>query len=168
MNDSQLATKEAVLDLAVMSKAAGTLKALMQHLATDRVLVEGSTHRSGATFARVGDTVLRVSSEVEKSPVVFNWAQNVVRYTPDRVSVNIASATLGELLDCQRELEKNGPGEAWVQVTEWITLMRQEGEPQPLQIEIVNAKEVFSPAKILSVKRDDSGKLSGATIEPIA
>jgi hypothetical protein len=46
--------------------------------------------------------------------------------------------------------------------------MRQETEPAaPLKIEIVNAKEVFSPAKILSVKRDDSGKLSGATIEPV-
>jgi len=37
-----------------------------------------------------------------------------------------------------------------------------------MKIEIVNAKEVFSPpAKILTVKRDDSGKLSGATIEPV-
>jgi len=32
---------------------------------------------------------------------------------------------------------------------------------------IANAKEVFSPAKILTVKRDDKGKLSGATIEPV-
>ena len=38
----------------------------------------------------------------------------------------------------------------------------------PMKIEIVNAKDVFSPAKILSVKRDNSGKLSGATIEPVA
>ena len=106
MNNKQLATKEVVLDLAQISKAAGTLQALMQHLATDRVLIEGSTQRSGVTFARVGDTVIRVSSEVEKSPLVFNWAQNLVRCAPDRVSVNIAPATLGELLDCHRELEK--------------------------------------------------------------
>jgi len=39
---------------------------------------------------------------------------------------------------------------------------------EPLAITIVNAKDVFSPAKILSVKRDDSGKLSGAVIEPIS
>jgi hypothetical protein len=164
-----LATKEAVLDLAQMSKSAATLQALMQHLATDRVLLEGSTQRSGVTFARVGDTVIRVSSEVEKSPLVFNWAQNALRCTPDRVSVNIAPATLGELLDCQRELEKNGSGEARVKVAEFIAHMRrQETEPQPIAIQIVNAKEVFSPAKILSVKRDEPGKLSGATIEPIS
>ena len=136
--NKQLATKEAVLDLAQMSKAAGTLQALMQHLATDRVLIEGSTQRSGVTFARVGDTVIRVSSEVEKSPLVFNWAQNALRCVPDRVSVNIAPATLGELLDCQRELEKNGSGEARVKVAEFIAYMRQETQPAaPLQIEMM-------------------------------
>jgi len=106
--NNQLATKEAILNLVQMSKSAATLQALAKHLATDRVLVEGSTQRSGITFARVGDTVIRVSSEVEKSPMVFDWAQNVVTYAPERVSVNIAPVTLGELLDCQRELEKNG------------------------------------------------------------
>ena len=46
--------------------------------------------------------------------------------------------------------------------------MRQEAQPAaPLKIEIVNAKEVFSPAKTLVVKRDSEGKMSGATIEPI-
>ena len=47
-------------------------------------------------------------------------------------------------------------------------LRRQETEPQPPEIKIINAKEVFSPAKILTVKRSDDGKLSGATIEPIS
>jgi hypothetical protein len=98
-------------------------------LATDRVLVEASTQRSSITFARVGDLVIRVSSEVEKSPLVFNWPQNALRCVPDRVSVNIAPATLGELLDCQRELEKNGSGEARVRVAEFIAFMRQETEP---------------------------------------
>src|SRR6266487_1412483 len=108
--------KAVLVDLAAMSKSAGTVQALMQNLATDRVLLAGGTHRGGVTFARVGDTVIRVCSEVEKSPLTFNWAANVVRCTPDRVSVNIAPASLGELLDCQRELERNGSGEARVRV----------------------------------------------------
>jgi hypothetical protein len=29
-------------------------------------LIEGGTHRGGTTFAKVGDTVLRVSSELER------------------------------------------------------------------------------------------------------
>jgi len=167
--NNQLATKEAILNLVQMSKSAATLQALVKHLATDRVLVEGSTQRSGITFARVGDTVIRVSSEVEKSPMVFDWAQNVVRYAPERVSVNIAPVTLGELLDCQRELEKNGNGEARVKVAEFIAHVRQEQpQPQPLQIEIINPEKIGSTAKILTVKRDDSGKLSGAVSQPIS
>ncbi len=46
--------------------------------------------------------------------------------------------------------------------------MRQETEPQPLAIEIANAKEIGSVAKILTVKRDDTGKLSGAVSQPIS
>lgn len=170
MSQSQLATtgpKEAILDIRALSKAGATLTALLEHLQQDRVLVEGSTQRSGVTFARVGDTIVRVSSEVEKSPVLFNWARNVVQCVPDRVSVNIAPATLGELLDCQRELEKNGSGEARVRVAEFIAHMRQESEPQPLAIEIVNAKDIGSVPKVLTVRRDDEGKLSGVVSQPI-
>ena len=55
---------------------------------------------------------------------------------------------------------------ARLRIQEFLRILRDPPAP-PLEIKIVNAKEVFSPAKILSVKRDDSGKLSGATIEPI-
>lgn len=161
------ATKSALLDIRALSKAGSTLTALLEHLASDRVLVEGSTQRSGITFARVGDTVIRVSSEVEKSPLVFNWAQNVVRCMADRVSVNIAPATLAELLECQRELEKNGSGEARVRVAEFIALARQGSEPQPLEIKIVNASEIGKVDKVMTVKRDSDGKLSGAVMQSI-
>jgi hypothetical protein len=87
---------------------------------------------------------------------------------PDRPTINLAVATEAELLDVQRALELNGDGEARVSIREFLKLVRQETEPaEPMQIEIVNAKEVFAPAKTLVVKRDSEGKLSGATIEPI-
>jgi hypothetical protein len=156
-----------VLDLALMSKSAGTLQALMQHLATDRVLLEGSTQRSGVSFARIGDTVIRVSSEVEKQPVIFNWAQNMVRCVPDRVSINIAAATLAELLDCQRDLEKNGSGEARVRIAEFIAHVRQEAQQKPLEIRVVNPEELRAPDKVISVKRNDSGKMTGAVVTAI-
>jgi hypothetical protein len=60
-------------------------------------------------------------------------------------------ATLAELLDCQRELEKNGSGEARVRVAEFIAHVRQESRPAPLQIEIVNAREIGATEKILRV-----------------
>src|SRR5712691_10589104 len=102
-NQRQASTNDGLLDLRALLR-------LIEHLKQDRVLLAGGTHRCGVTFARIGDTVIRVSSEVEKSPITFNWAANVVRCAPDRVSVDMAPATLGELLDCQRELERNGSG----------------------------------------------------------
>jgi len=42
--------------------------------------------------------------------------------------------------------------------------MRQESEPQPLAIEIVNASEVGTGVRVLSVKRDDDGKMTGAIV----
>ena len=47
-------------------------------------------------------------------------------------------------------------------------MRRQETDPQPLAIQIVNAKEIGSVAKGLTVKRDDSGKLSGAVSQTIS
>jgi hypothetical protein len=81
----------------------------------------------------------------------------------------VAPATLGELLDCQRELEKNGSGQGRIKVAEFIAHMRrEEAQPAPLQIEIINAKDIDSVAKVLTVKRDDTGKLSGAVSQPIS
>src|SRR5258708_660700 len=169
MNDRQLTPiNEALLDLGAMSKAAGTLQGLMKHLASDRVLLEGGVHRSGVTFAKIADTVIRVSSEVEKSPMIFNWAQNSIRYAPDKVNVSIVPATLAELLDAQRDLERNGNGEARIRVAKFIAYMRQESQPAgPMRIEIVNANELAPRSKIASVKRDASGKLSGMTVESV-
>jgi hypothetical protein len=54
-----------------------------------------------------------------------------------------------------------------VAITEFIAMVRQENEPQPVPIMIVNAREVGATEKILSVKRDDSGKMTGAALMPI-
>jgi hypothetical protein len=60
------ATESAILDIRALSKAGSTLTALLQHLQQDRVLLEGSTQRSGVSFARIGNVVLRVTSVIEK------------------------------------------------------------------------------------------------------
>ena len=54
-----------------------------------------------------------------------------------------------------------------MRVAEFIAHMRHETEPQPLAISIVNAKDIGSVAKVLTVK-DDTGKLSGAVSQPIS
>jgi hypothetical protein len=56
----------------------------------------------------------------------------------------------------------NASGEARVKIAEFV--LRQEPQPQPLEIKIVNAKEIGTGVRVLSVKRDDAGKMSGAVV----
>jgi hypothetical protein len=63
---------------------------------------------------------------------------------------------------CIREHRQNGNGEVRVRVAQFIAHMRQESEPQPLEIKIVNAREVGTGDRVLAVKRDDTGKMTGA------
>jgi len=67
----------------------------------------------------------------------------------------------------ERWLSQNGTGADVVAIREFIKIVRQEAQPQPLEVTIVNAREVGATEKILSVKRDNSGKMVGAAVVPI-
>ena len=54
-----------------------------------------------------------------------------------------------------------------MRVTEFIAFMRQEAQPQPLEIKIVNAREVGTGDRVLAVKRDDTGKMTGAVVQSL-
>ena len=51
---------------------------------------------------------------------------------------------------------------------EFIAHMRQDSKPQPLAIEIVNAREIGATEKVLTIRRDDSGKMSSAAVVPVS
>ena len=67
----------------------------------------------------------------------------------DRVTVEISPASEGDLLDTLEVVK----GSARLRVQEFLRIVRNE-PAQPLEIRVVNAKEVFAPAKTLVVKRD--------------
>ena len=54
-----------------------------------------------------------------------------------------------------------------VRVAEFIAHMRQDSKPQPLAIEIVNAREIGATEKVLTIRRDDSGEMSSAAVVPV-
>ena len=164
-------TEQELAQVRNVKKAAAVLQPYLQplvdQLSSDRLLVPG-THSQQCTFAKLGNVVIRVEALVETSGVVFNWKENVVRHSPDKIRVNITPATLGDLLDCQRDLEKNGSGEARVTVEKWIGEMRQGPEtPPPLQIQILNPEKIGKVDKVMSVKRDSEGRLSGAVLQTV-
>lgn len=174
MNDRQLATKNASLTPAhngdvnladfAGTVAAATHKAIVAQLDHPRTLIKGGQRASsGVTFARVGQTVIKVSSETLTRDLIYNVARHTLTYSPDQVTVSIAPASEVDLLDAQRSLTK---GSDQIAIREFLATVRGEA-PQPLRIEVVNANELAPRAKVASVKRDDSGKLTGMVVESV-
>ena len=113
-------------------------------------------------FCQVGNAVLKVCSQSSNGDLVYNVARNVVNCSRDRVTMSIAPASEGDLLDALEGVK----GSARLRIQELLRIVRDE-PAQPLEIKIVNAKDIGSVAKVLTVKRDDTGKLSGAVSQPI-
>ena len=102
-----------------------------------------------------------------KGAINFNVARNIVTYQPDRVDISISPATEADLIDAQRAVAKNGSGADQVAIREFLRAVRNE-PARPLEITVVNAKDIGSVAKVLTVTRDDTGNLTGAVSQPIS
>src|SRR5437762_10964524 len=124
-----------LLDLRAMSKSAGTIQALVEHLATDRVLSTGKqTLTTG--FAQVGKTVVRVDTICDTEDLVFNWARNKISSTDPVVWPFISVASEADLIDA---LKSARTGQIEVQLRQFLRIVRAADEPaQPVEIKIVN------------------------------
>ncbi len=65
-------------------------------------------------------------------------------------------------------MEAHGTGEQRIRIREFIAHVRNDGATAPLQVEILNPERIGAVEKILVVKRDAEGKLSGAVSQPIS
>ena len=136
--------------------------ALWRYLDQDRILIKGGEYNDGVTFCHVRNAVLKVSSQSITAELSYNVARNVVRCSRDHVTVCIEKASEGDLLDALESVK----GSARLRVQEFLRIVRDE-PAQPLEIKIVNASEIGKADKVLTVKRDDSGKLSGAVVQSV-
>ena len=59
--------------------------------------------------------------------------------------INVEAASEGDLIEMERWLSVNGTGADVVAIREFIALVRQEAQPRPLAITIVNAKDIGGP-----------------------
>ena len=124
--------------------------------------------KENVSFARVGHAVVKISVKFRNYDLSYNPARREFTGALPQPLINVEAASEGDLVDMERWLSQNGTGADIVAIREFIALVRQEAQPQPLAITIVNAKEIGSVAKVLTVKRDDTGKLSGAVSQPIS
>jgi hypothetical protein len=164
--DSQLVARDkntAELARAVtQSTAQAVADAMWRALDQDRTLIKGGESNDGVTFCQVGKAVLKVSSQSITGYLRYNVARNAVSCSRDRVMVEIAPATEYDLLDALESVK----GSARLRVQEFLRIVRDE-PAQPMEIKIVNASEIGKVDKIMTVKRDDTGKLSGAVVQSV-
>ena len=99
-----------------------TVNALWAYLDQDRILIKGGECNAGVTFCPVGNVVLKVSSQAISGDLSFNVARNIVNCSRDHVTVSIALASEGDLLDAL-EIAK---GSARLSIQEFLRIVRAE------------------------------------------
>jgi hypothetical protein len=150
-------TKDALLDLGLMSKASATFQALFDHLRSDRVLLPAS-QSTNSTLAAIGNLVVRIDTEFLTGDLQFSWAKNTISYPRPVIRTTLREASEADVLDAQSNTEQNGSGAERVLVALLLKLVRQGDQPaEILRIEIVNASEL-SQDKVLTIKRGDDGQ----------
>jgi len=167
MSNRQLVPRKLSEQLAIQSErdralVENTVTALWAYLDQPRTLLPGGESDVSTIFCRVGNSVLKVFSHSISGPFVYNVARNAVNCTRDRVTVSIAAASEGDLLDAL-EVAK---GSARLRIQEFLRIVRQE-PAEPLRIEVVNAEKIGTADKVLTVKRGDDGKMTAAVVQSL-
>jgi hypothetical protein len=107
--------------------------------------------------------VIKISIQFRNYDLTYNPARQEFAGALPQPVISIEAASEGDLLDLERSLTKNGTGADLVAVRELLRIVRDE-PAQPLEIRVVNASEVGAGVRVLTVKRDDDGKMSGMVV----
>jgi hypothetical protein len=103
------------------------------------------------TFAAVGDVVL--SLRVLVTAGMLGAAS---------VGLNVALATEADL---EESLSSCKSHDDRVYLRKMLALVRAETKAEPLEIRVINASELRTPDRLMTIKRDSEGKLAGATVQ---
>src|SRR5262249_5277310 len=130
------------------------------------IVLDGAGTRN-VLFCEIERRILKMEVETLSPRVRFDLMKYEVTYSPPAVRASVHAALEGDLLDAQRVVKS---GHDQVQIRKWIGKLRQADEVQaraPIEIKVLNASEIGSVDKVLTVKRDSDGKLSGAVLQPV-
>jgi hypothetical protein len=95
--------------------------------------------------------------------LTFNPARGGFAGSLPQPMITIEPAAEGDLLDLERSLMKNGSGADLVAVRELLRIVRDE-PAEPLAIQILNADQIGTAPRVMTVRRNDSGRLTGAVV----
>ena len=151
--------------LAALRKSSGSEEALIERLADSEVSVKG--HQSGRTiFMLVGRTVCKLALEFITPGCQFKMRDAARTSRPAPITnISVTAATEAELVNALSLVRSDNE---IVVLGELLKLVRAAEAPAaPLQVTITNANELAPAGKVMTVKRDSSGKLSGAVVESV-
>jgi hypothetical protein len=155
------ASKEQLVDLVKI--ALTRIASIEQRLCTPLYIDEKAT--SMVRVLEVSGALIKATVTCQSGPIIYDHSQNELIYNPPAVTFDVVACREGDLIDAQKVAKT---GQDQVQIRKWIGKLRQADEaPKPIQIKIVNANELAPAGKVMTVKRDSSGKLSGAVVESV-
>jgi hypothetical protein len=130
-----------------------------------RPLYIDETASSQTVFREIVGTLIKITATCQSGPIIFDPSQNELIYRQPVVTCDVVPCREADLIDAAK-VARTGQDE--VQIRRWIGKLRQADEaPKPIEIKIVNANELAPAGKVMTVKRDSSGKLSGAVVESV-
>jgi len=120
---------------------------------------------SQTRFVEISGAILKATLTCQNGRTVYDPLNlELVCCEPPTITWDVQPCREGDLLNA---MEVVRDGNAKVQLRKWCEKLRQADEAQaPLEIKIVNASEIGGSApRVFTVKRDDTGKMSGVVEE---
>jgi len=162
----------AALDLRKMSRGAlerlaqagaQLVAAMSERLSTPLVLLDDQV-TSQTKFVEIAGALVKSTLTCQSPLIVYDPAHSELIYMPAIATLDVSPAREGDLLNAMEVVKECN---AKVQLRKWWEKLRRADEAQaPLEIKIVNASEIGSSAqRVFTVKRDDSGKMTGVVEE---
>ena len=142
----------------ILDQSAKDYRDLLSALSNKRQIMGGSTSAS-LMFQAVDGKVIATGLQMKFSDMFYTWSSRKVEYDEPHITVSSGFATEAQLLQARSMVPA-------VQVGQIDALLKMVRDgvtpPAPIRVEITNTDQLQRDT-ILSIKRDDTGKVSGAT-----
>jgi len=145
-----------------LEAAAKDYRELLTAINTMRPILAGSEW-ARVSFQVLDGKVVKTALWGKSHPISYRFADRHVEAPAPEIDFSLSLATEQDLLNA-REM---APTES-AKIDVLLRTLREGQQPEkPMRIEIVNPKELHPPDRVISIKRDDSGKMSHAIQQSI-
>ena len=147
-----------VVGPATLEQVARDYRELLTDVSTKRQILAGNQSASLGFHAAAGK-VMRIAVVTKTHPIFYTWRNNSVEHSAPEITVSTGFATEAELIAARSMVPAKQAG----QIDVLLKIVRDGvTPPAPIRVEITNADQLQKDT-ILTVKRGEDGKMSGAT-----